>query len=262
VPLSVLVDVLKELEPSLRSIRAAAAPYIATDLGVTRQQIVDALDFMVSSPKIGSLAIPIDAPGGILQARKAEDMFWTLAGNAVLGKGSRVQLPTVAAEHLVKAIDLARDAGVGLDFAKKSGAARGEWRSIVPLSKNADAIRERAARGAMGAERASQLVGQLVGLQFHPGRITLESVGKRISVEAGAELRDAVRPLWGKNVVVDVVGVITGDGDVRSPRATAIRAISETPMAQFMAAFGTQRDAWGSADATHYIEGLRVPQKH
>lgn len=113
-------------------------------------------------------------------------------------------------------------------------------------------LRRASATRAHGA-RAD--VGQLVNLD--PPSFTLVTPSGRRAVRLPAHLRDEARAHWGEDVVVDVEASVTIEGDVREPKATALRAVPRADRAAFERTLGAAKDIWASDEARAYVDELR-----
>jgi hypothetical protein len=70
------------------------------------------------------------------------------------------------------------------------------------------------------------------------------------------ELRDSARACWGQEVVVDVEAAVTMEGDVRDPRALAIRLVTTQDDEAFASARGAALEAAPPETALEYVQGL------
>jgi hypothetical protein len=232
VPADAFVAALSAAVDAFASVRNSAAPVLADQRGWPLAHVKECLALGFAPMTAGSLVVPVVVgvgPGDLDSAHMAAT-YWRMAGrmvkSAARGEPSVCELSAQGAESFARAANAASDGGAKLRMMHR-GRGPARWTSTVDLTTLERPLRAYAARRQLSTVAKAQLVGHLATLSAEPPTLTLVTPAGRRAVRLPPELRDAARALWGQEVVVDVEAAVTMEGEVRDPRALAVRAVHQ-----------------------------------
>jgi hypothetical protein len=268
VPLDVYTTALHAIEEGLASLRHVAAPRIARRHNRTVQSVRDALVAHVLPSEHGSNVVPFDfGPREVSQQfldldAQLASVYWHY--NTVLlrtaARGEDTPVTATGADAFARAGEVAHAVGIHLELAERriDGAQTG-WKQTADLGSLAPGLRRYANTRRDRLRVETQLFGRIIELIAEPLGFGLRTENGRVRVRATAALRDRLRTLWGKDVMVQVTASVDRDGVVNDPVARDIDLLRTTtvPLEEYRASRGAGRGLWSTEDAQDYLDSLR-----
>jgi hypothetical protein len=264
VPADAFVATLESVLEGLAYARNAAAPLIAQRRSWPVADVKKSLELGVAPIERGSLVVPFVVGVGAeahLDDERVSAMYWRLTGTmlagAANGNARAAELSAAGAEAFAKGARCASEARCSLRLVRRTRPNATGWSTIGNLTTLEKPLRGYAERRQTVSTTRAQIIGQLVGLSFDPPSFTLLTPTGRRAVRLPAHLRDDARARWGEEVVVDVEANVTIEGDVRDPKAVALRTVPNANGTAFASTFGAAKDTWGTDEARAYVQELR-----
>jgi hypothetical protein len=267
----VFVEALAAIVDGFRSMANALAPAIAQRGSLSRSLVTEALTLAFVAVDKGSLMIgvvPGAAPtGAALETARIAALGWSALAAAMKGaaRGQLVisDVPLVAAENFVRAGRVGREANVRISLrSRRSVSARklsAPWRTNLDLTGIEPALSGYVRRRSESERIQTQLVGQIVALNYSPPGLALLTGKGKISVAIPAKLRTKAQACWGDEAVVLVDASLTADGDVRDAKAIDISrsAVAGAESDGEDESFGMLKGKWDTPESRDYFDNLR-----